>query len=598
MARPVRLRVNPANTDQRLVLWDNGRWDAYGVPNPVTASPAPPAWYSWIGKGPAVDFAYDWSSGSGYVLDFYGGLHPFGGAGKTTVPPYLKPYAIYRALVMHPDMDGKGWALDARGVISAFGGATAIAGWGVTKWAGLYARRLVMDTTTREGFVLDGWGGVHQFGGAPAVGSTPGYWKGWDIARGLAIYDIVGGKGWKLDGWGGVHAVGGAASGAGGPYWRGWDIACDIAILDDGTGPDPLRLAVVDGLGPIHEWTVSAAPTVTLTGPDDPTTTTTRPTVSWDFADPDGDAQASYSGTVKQGSTLIVAFSGTDPAVRGYDLPVDLDNAAHTVEVTATDTSGKAAPADTLTWVQNVTRPAAPSITGSDNGDGTITVTVGVGSPPVGSVLVIEWRDADSPADEWYELRYTSSGTTHIDREARPGVARSYRAYTVVVDPWLASLMSSTVTVTLSRAATGWMLSAPTTGVAPLVLPPVDVEFSRPVVAQVFDVSGGGDAVVVTDGAPRSRRGPVTFRTVDQATYDALMALLEADGVLLLRDPVSSAAWWFRPVNQIGEQWIRAAPTGAEVAEGRPVRHARVVTVDAVVVARPDVDDATRPVVG
>lgn len=596
MARPVRLRVNPADTDQRLVLWDNGRWDAYGVANPSTASPAPPAWFNWVGRGPAVDFGYDWSTGSGYVLDFYGALHTFGGAGKTTVPPYLKPYAIYRALVMHPDWDGKGWALDARGIIWNFGGATAISGWNVVKWPGLYARRLVMDTTSREGYVLDGWGGVHQFGGAPAVGSQPGYWEGWDIARGLAIYDVANGKGWKLDGWGGVHAVGGAASAAGGPYWKGWDIACDIAILDDGTGPDPLRLAIVDGLGPIHEWTVSAAPTVTLTGPADPTTDTTRPTVTWDFADPDGDGQASYSGTVTLGGSPVATFSGTDLAVRGYTFTTDLGNGTYVATVTASDTSAKSG-SDTLSWTQSVTRPSAPSITGSDNGDGTITVTVGVSSPPAGSILVIEWRDADSPAGEWYELRYTGSGLSHVDREARPGIARSYRAYTYVADPWLASLMSSTVTVTVSRTP-GWMLSSPTTGVAPLSLPPVEVEFSRPVVAQVFDASGGGDAVVVTDGAPRSRRGPVTFRTLDQATYDTLVALLESAGTLLLRDPVSGAGWWFRPVNQIDERWLRAAPTTVEVVEGRPLRHARELTVDAVVVARPDVDSGSRPVVG
>lgn len=596
MATPVRIRVNPADTDQRLVLWDNGRWDAYGVADPVTADPAPPAWYSWIGRGPAADFAYDWSSGSGYVLDFYGGLHPFGGTTKTTVPPYLKPYAIYRALVMHPDMDGKGWALDARGIIWHFGGAAAISGWDTPKWAGLYARRLVMDTTTREGYVLDGWGGVHQFGGAPAVGSTPGYWRGWDIARGLAIYDVAGGKGWKLDGWGGVHAVGGAASGAGGPYWRGWDIARDIAILDDGTGPDPLRLAVVDGLGPIHEWTVSAAPTVTLTGPDDPTTTTTRPTVSWDFADPDGDAQASYEGTVKRGSTLIVAFSGTDPAVRGYDLPVDLDNAAHTVEVTATDTSGKSG-TDTLSWTQNVSRPSAPTIALTDNADGTVTVDVTVTSPPSGAVLVIQYRDADDAVDVWHELRYTTATADHVDREVRLGVQRSYRAQVIDTDPWLASAWSTTQSVTVQRTA-GWLLSCPAASSTIMELPPVEIGFSRPVVATTFDASGGGAAVVVTDGAPRSPRGPVTFRTLDQATYDAFIALVDADAALLLRDPVGGQGWWWRPVDQVEERWLRAAPTATEIGEGRPLRHAREVTVQAVVVARTAVDETSRPVVG
>jgi hypothetical protein len=55
--------------------------------------------------------------------------------------------------------------------------------------------------------VLDGWGGVHPFGAAPAL-ATSAYWRGWDIARGLAV--PPGGGGYVVDGWGGFHPLGGA----------------------------------------------------------------------------------------------------------------------------------------------------------------------------------------------------------------------------------------------------------------------------------------------------------------------------------------------------------------------------------------------------
>ncbi|HEY0408682.1 MAG TPA: hypothetical protein VGE42_00285, partial [Candidatus Dormibacteraeota bacterium] len=56
------------------------------------------------------------------------------------------------------------------------------------------------------GYVLDGWGGVHPFGAAPPLATTT-YWRGWDIARGLAVLP-GGGGGYVVDGWGGFHPIG------------------------------------------------------------------------------------------------------------------------------------------------------------------------------------------------------------------------------------------------------------------------------------------------------------------------------------------------------------------------------------------------------
>src|SRR5207302_1860659 len=108
------------------------------------------------------------------------------------------------------------------------------------------------STSTGAGYVLDGWGGLHPFDGAPALLGGP-YWRGWDIARGLAL--APGGGGYVLDGWGGIHAFDGAPPVRGAPYWPGWDIARGIALLRDGTGG-----YVVDGWGGLHPFAVGAGP--------------------------------------------------------------------------------------------------------------------------------------------------------------------------------------------------------------------------------------------------------------------------------------------------------------------------------------------------
>ena len=82
---------------------------------------------------------------SGYVLDGYGGTHPFHPTGDGSAQPATLSGVPYW-----------GWDI-ARGMWMLPGSATA-------------------------GYTLDGFGGIHPFGGAPAVTNFP-YWAGWDIAK-------------------------------------------------------------------------------------------------------------------------------------------------------------------------------------------------------------------------------------------------------------------------------------------------------------------------------------------------------------------------------------------------------------------------------
>jgi len=79
--------------------------------------------------------------------------------------------------------------------------------------------------------VLDAFGGLHQFGGAPPL-LAGAYWRGWDIARGVAMVRDTDHRhpgGYVVDGFGGVHAFGAAGPLAFSTYW-GQDVVRGVAL--------------------------------------------------------------------------------------------------------------------------------------------------------------------------------------------------------------------------------------------------------------------------------------------------------------------------------------------------------------------------------
>jgi hypothetical protein len=187
----------------------------------------------------------------GYVLDLYGGLHPFGGAPSLSTSWYQPGWDIARGVALNPD-GVSGYVLDGFGGLHAIGGATASIP-GAPYWGGWdIARAVVMAPTSTAakpaGYILDGWGSVHEFGGAPPLAIT-GYWRGWDIAHALAL-NPDGKGGYVLDGFGGLHPIGNA-SGANGAYWPGWDIARGLVSLGNGANAAGY---VLDGLGGLHPF--------------------------------------------------------------------------------------------------------------------------------------------------------------------------------------------------------------------------------------------------------------------------------------------------------------------------------------------------------
>jgi spore germination protein YaaH len=132
----------------------------------------------------------------GYVMDAWGGLHPFGingappvSAAKLATTGYWPGWSIARDIVLEPgNANHSGYVLDGWGGLHPFHPTTdtstmpaAISsaywsGWDIARGAWL------LPGSATAGYTLDGWGGLHPFGGAPAVVSQS-YWSGRDIAK-------------------------------------------------------------------------------------------------------------------------------------------------------------------------------------------------------------------------------------------------------------------------------------------------------------------------------------------------------------------------------------------------------------------------------
>jgi outer membrane protein assembly factor BamB len=194
----------------------------------------------------------------GYVLDAFGGLHPYGGAPALRTSAYWPGWDIARGIAVLRDNTGRptgGYVLDGFGGIHPYGSARPVAGTGY--WPGWDIARAIVtdpcDATGASGYVLDAFGGLHPYGGAPPVVTT-GYWPGWKIARGVALDPCTGGsvRGEVVDGWGGLHVLaqrGHALPAAprGSAFWPGSDLVRGIVTTVPGQG------LVLDAYGWLHE---------------------------------------------------------------------------------------------------------------------------------------------------------------------------------------------------------------------------------------------------------------------------------------------------------------------------------------------------------
>jgi glucose/arabinose dehydrogenase len=230
---------------------------AAAVPNPPTGTPY------WSGWDIARDVVVLPSGNGGFVLDGFGGLHPFGRRGHAApaMPgglPYWDGFDIARGVALRSA--GSGYVLDGYGGVHAFGGAPALARDALPYWPGRdLARDIVLLPDGSGGYVLDAQGGIFPFrvgaGPAPARPAGAPYWS-YPIARDLALLSD-GSGGFVLDGYGGLHRVGSPSviPDSPTPYWLGWDITRGLALLPDRSGG-----FVLDGYGGLHPFSLGAGP--------------------------------------------------------------------------------------------------------------------------------------------------------------------------------------------------------------------------------------------------------------------------------------------------------------------------------------------------
>jgi hypothetical protein len=202
----------------------------------ITGNGSQPLWGIDYGRGVATCLGVD---NYGYELDLYGGVHQLGTAPAVTTSAYWSGWDIARGLVLRTDCHS-GYVLDGYGglhpftrvgdpqppvpTLSAYWG-----GWDIARAVDFVGQINGVDS----GYVLDGYGGVHQWGNAPAT-SGFAYWGGWDIARAIVPYLQGGvGAGYTLDGYGGVHDFGNAPFVKSHQTYWGVDVARGVTIANN-----------------------------------------------------------------------------------------------------------------------------------------------------------------------------------------------------------------------------------------------------------------------------------------------------------------------------------------------------------------------------
>ena len=205
----------------------------------------------------ARDLAFETTNCDGYVLDWHGRLHILGEARVTSGEPYFPGADMAREVVLVEGPEGGvmgGYVLDGWGGLHPFmvEGAEMPppAGAGKPYWDGFDIARDVfisrIDSTEASGWILDGYGAMHPFG--EAVRAPVWSYFGFDIAREIVMITPFqnAAQGYILDGFGGLHPM--ATEPAEGAPYFGFDIARDAFMNGTSSG------FVLDGHGGAHPF--------------------------------------------------------------------------------------------------------------------------------------------------------------------------------------------------------------------------------------------------------------------------------------------------------------------------------------------------------
>lgn len=286
MARAIRLSVNPSNSGQYYVLYDDGQIDGVGGVPTIT-----PPYRARLSSDPRViAFHVRWPLDTpprGYVGTEYGLVYSFGGApGTGQSSGAFGATRQARDVVMNPALNGEGYILGWKGGVTGIGGLNDL---GASIYTDTIARRLLVTWgAPNRAWVLSGHGGVASINGATAI--TPETTIGnQDVFRAFAIQSGTA-NGYSMVGQGTIYRLGTQPVISRYGSWTS-DVATDLVVTSYGT---PRALMQLDELGGVHFPRSSSPPTMTLTAPTGTVEDNAFPTATWDYDDPDGDPQGWY----------------------------------------------------------------------------------------------------------------------------------------------------------------------------------------------------------------------------------------------------------------------------------------------------------------
>jgi hypothetical protein len=291
--------------------------------------------------------------------------------------------------------------------------------------------------------------------------------------------------------------------------------------------------------------------------------------------------------------------SGTSRTASSVVVGVDLPNDTWRAYVRSSDTSGLFSLWNYIEWIQNTTPPETPvlvAVAGATALDGNTLTATATGIEP-SALIGFQYRDGVDDSWKWVRdgsgVETSSDVAVLVDREARFGVTRTYRAFSYLdnVTSILGSEFSNEDDATITDLK--WILSNPTdeTQIMRVSMTP-EYSYTRLKVSAEFDAVGRLDPIVVSDGALKTRRQVLNVRTLSRAVFDELEEMLEADAVLLLRNPFGEAVFVALVTPGVDFALIRAQPTDDE---DTAIRHAHEIAIPVAEVRRPQAGPASGP---
>jgi hypothetical protein len=197
-------------------------------------------------------------------------------------------------------------------------------------------------------------------------------------------------------------------------------------------------------------------------------------------------------------------------------------------------------------FTMNIVPLATPNMTLTpDAANRRVLISVTTGAVPGTALVALQYSDGG----EWDWVRGATAlvpvagAVSAYDYEIPFDTDRDYRALTYTPDPWNTSdYDQDSTTIAEDRR---WVLSVPErSDVDPITIRISDeFDVERETVAAVFRPVGRKNAIVVTDGAPKSGEFSLTTQTLDQPSRAEFEEICELGVPLLLRDPFGRARY-------------------------------------------------------